>query len=87
MSRLLQRALRTVRDGRGAIAPLVAGAASWGALAAVGVGARPSAHAGGLLAAAGLALSPWRGQAERIVGGEDREGGQGKEQQGAEHRH
>lgn len=60
-------AWRAIRSGRGALAPLLAGAASWGALVLGGVATRPAAHAGGLLAAAGLALSPWRGQSERIV--------------------
>ncbi|MEK7866677.1 MAG: transglutaminaseTgpA domain-containing protein [Planctomycetota bacterium] len=62
-----RRAWRVLRRGRGALLPLFAGGAAWGLLAASGVEARPAAHAGGLLAAAGLALSPWRGQAERIV--------------------
>lgn len=61
------RAIRGLWRGRGAVIPLLVGGAAWGALAIAGVAARPAAHAGGLLAAVGLALSPWRGQAERVV--------------------
>lgn len=62
-----RKAWSRVRQARGALAPLAAGGVAWGALAAGGVEARAAAHAGGLFASAGLALSPWRGQAERVI--------------------
>ncbi len=62
--RLLSEVLRRAR---GSLVALAAGAAGWGLLVARGLPGIAASHVGGLLAAAALAFSPWRGQLERVV--------------------
>lgn len=64
----VKKALRELfRRARGSLAALAAGGAAWGLLVARGLPGIAASHVGGLLAAAALAFSPWRGQLERVV--------------------